>query len=252
MSGTDRYTLVQAAQLSGVAPDATMPPEVDYGLLGKNLGQANIGFSGTLSAQRPVLDLISASGADEVAQQMTVAAGLVQPIGPLADGSDANNVPAVLGRLWWGVEGYQAAAEFDFALGTQVTVAGSFVRLQAALDLDAPGNGDPVAGVIVGAHLGYGTPATRRAQRTRYFALGANPAAVTLPIPPFAEQLTAVRAGGGGGLVVELLDRAGTVVAAANTAGPLELSIPNDARLARVTNLEAVATVGRLVFGLWL
>jgi hypothetical protein len=240
--------LVEATALT---PPPELSPEIRMGNLGEWWRRKNRGRGGTLRTpgDNPI-NVIQVTGDDQLATQMTITCALSR-----ADGEGVGtfgDFPPVVGLLRWGNDGFQSQAEIDFVNGAQITAAGAFFDFTARIDADAPNLGDPMPAVNVGAHLGYNTPATRRVQRTRYFSLLANPAAVVLPIPPFSESIRVQRSGGGGSVLIEQLDRSGAVIADASSSGMISLEIPNDARLVRVTNLEAVPMVGRLVFGMWL
>lgn len=224
--------------------------DVRMGILGDWWKRKNRGRSfELLEPNSNPVDLVEVIGDDQLARQVTVTCGLRQL--EAVDATTINNIPAVVGLLRWGNDGHQTEAEIDFVDGTQITVEGSYVRLSAMIDRDAPGNGDPMPGVLAGAHIGYETPAVGPVTRTRYFVLDENPTR-TLPIPPFANEVHVYRAGNPGSVLVELLDRSGAVIADTSTNGPIEFRLPNDARFVRVTNLEVLGAVGRLVFPLWL
>lgn len=235
--------------------DAPPPlsPETSQGLLGGLYRRKNRGRSEELlAANQGAVDLVQCYGDDQLAEQVTITCQ-VRRKGDITATTLAD-IPAVVGLLSWGNDGFQSQAEIDFVNGTQISVAGSFVSLAAQIDADAPNNGgDNMPPVVVGAHIGYLPPVRPSVYRTRYFALdaagGAAPS-LTFAIPPFSHHVEALRSVPS--LLVEVLDRAGAVMAAVSSIGPINLPLPNDARAVRVTNLELVASAGRLVFPLWL
>lgn len=231
-----------------------LPPEVRQGILGEDYKRKNRGRSERLSIEGPArVDLVESIGDDQLAQQVTITCQVFQTVG--VDAANLNDIPAVVGFLSFGNDGFQSDAEIDFVNGAQITCAGAFVRFAAAIDLDAPNNGgENMPEVRVGAHLGVLPSATVPAHRTRYFALteagGATPTQ-TLPIPPFAERAEVLRTGSAA-ILVEVLDRSGAVIVSTSSAFEIEARLPNDARFIRVTNLTASAISGRIVHQLWL
>jgi hypothetical protein len=96
---------------------------------------------------------------------------------------------AILGRMTWGVGGAIMQVDFDWKMGGQLSVAASFVRIEAAFSEtdDAPDD------VRVIANLASGSRAAR-SQVTRTFPQvrisgGEGAEVVLFPIPPFAHAL---------------------------------------------------------------
>ncbi len=232
---------------------APVSADRNVGLLGNFYKRKNRGNSDTLRLENGhIVDLIECIGDDQVSEQVTITCQLKRAGDITA--ATLVDMPAVVGFIAWGNDGFQTQAEIDFLQGTQISIAGSFVRFSAAIDLDAPNNGGEVMpAAVVGAHLSYLPPVRPSVYRTRYFALSANGVAgdsVTLPIPAFAHHVQVLRTAAA--VLIQLRDRSGALIASVSSIGPIDLPLPNDARSVQVTNLELVASAGRLVFPLWL
>lgn len=242
----------EALELQLVGAGGRAPPEIPdtpaavaLGILGRVWGQKNRGRSGELGPERRgVVDIVSSTGDDQLATQTTVTC----QIGRTQDGGP--NFPPVVGELEFGNDGFCARAEFDFTHGVQVTVPGSFVRLAARFDLDAPDMEAPLPVLKVGGQLSYLPAATRPVHRTRYLTLAPDAAGV-VDVPPFAAAVSVLHSGASGSVQVDYLDRLGSVITS-QVVPPLVLPVPNDARQLQITELAAATIEVRAVFELWL
>lgn len=221
-----------------------LPNEVRGAVLGDWWARKNRGrsFDLDIEASNPV-DLVETIGSDQLAQVCMVACQLFPRDG-------AAIPPAVVGTVAWGTDGFQSTAEFDFSSGTVLCISGSFVRLSARIDRDAPGNGGAaMPPVRVGAHVGYGAPERSSVFRTRYFEF-AGAGALTVAVPAFARSVRVLKSVAAAALTVEQLDRAGNVLTQETGAGQFDQEVPNDSRQLRLTAVGAVSA--RALFTLFL
>jgi hypothetical protein len=236
-----------AARTNASQGDELLPTTVRRGLLGEYLRRKNRGRSEVLATfNAPSVTLLECSGDNELAAVTTIACSL------RARDDDAvfTGLPAVRGFAQWGTDGFMARAEFDFTEGTVLSLSGSYQQITAQIDLSAPDNGgDAMPAVVVGTHVSYLPQAAPPVFRTRYFAL-AEAGDVLLSIPPFARSVRVQKSIDATVLTVDLLTRAGTIVTQQISAAPIEMQIPNDARVLRVTTGAAI--VGRAIFSLWI
>jgi hypothetical protein len=228
-----------------------LPPAIVLGLLGEWWQRKQRGR--TAAVELPSTGrqtLIETIGEDSLAISTTIACHVEQQ-----STNNPNDRPSVVGHLQWGTDGSNHNAEFDFCNGVQLCVAGSYVELSAAIDTDAPGNGDPAADpptfhpVKVFGSIGYIPPSPRVPVRTRYLAFpGAGNAMVT--VPAFARDFVVLKSVAAVVVTAEQLDRAGTTLVLETGAGQLSQVLANDCRTVRIS-VSAAALV-RVVFSLYL
>lgn len=105
------------------------------------------------------------------------------------------NLPAVvtgraltiLGKLEYGIGNASMVVDFDWKVGTQISVAASFIRVKAAYSENGP---NTPAEVVVGASVSSGSRAARAQVTRTYPQLIVNDDnAVLFPIPPMAHAL---------------------------------------------------------------
>lgn len=226
-----------------------LPWSIKLGLLGEFFRRKNRGRKGDLKipANNPVT-LIEVIGEDSLAAMTAIACSLVR------EEADQADRPSVVGFVRWGTDGYQHSAEFDFVNGLQLALAGSYVQVIAQIDSDAPGNGVVNDGsfhpISVGATIGYFPPATRPITRTRYASF-AGAGAVTVPVPPFAREVTLLKSVAATVVTLEQLDRAGVTLVLETGAGQLHQVLVNDCRNVRITAAGG-PLLTRAVFDLYL
>ncbi len=109
----------------------------------------------------------------------------------LPDGEDDRHL-AILGRLEWGIGATTFQADFDWKMGTQLSLAASFLRVAAAYS--EIGDNVPQAGVRIGAMIASGSRASRSQVTRSYPRLDIATSAeadsiVVFPVPPFAHAL---------------------------------------------------------------
>lgn len=152
-------------------------------------GEASHGYIGAEGNFRGVFDTRSGMKIDEQFRIFNIQTLLGNYTLP-GEGAESRKL-AILGRLIWGVGGAIMQADFDWKVGGQLSVAASFVRVEACFSEtdNAPEE------VRVAANLASGSRAAR-SQVTRSFPQvrisgdgeGASEV-VMFPIPPFAHAL---------------------------------------------------------------
>jgi hypothetical protein len=139
----------------------------------------------------------------------TLSIVLVPAVGPL---DEAPHGPCVA-LLEWGTGSATASAEVDFAKGTHLQLAASFLSIAARNDGNLPdgaaGTVDPVPGPqeVIAMVAGYGgRVAFGRATRTFYFRAVDPRGAVTVPVPNFAKTMVVSFSPSGSFTHVDILD----------------------------------------------
>ncbi len=216
----------------------------------------------TLDAN-PVRDLkatlLNLECPDMYAAQVTVVLGvptLQQPTSPAAE----QDTPPIFARITFGIGGTQTGIDVDWINGQMLSLPGSFVRLDAVLDLQQfaviPDVGD-IPRVIVPAMAGHLPVGQNRAPQRSLFLgdIGANSESARVPIPNFAASIEATNAdpaAAGPISIRQYADAAGTVLLSDSILipfGPLQLS--NRARYASIVNgAGALLPNNRLIFQL--
>jgi hypothetical protein len=139
----------------------------------------------------------------------TLSIVLVPAVGPL---DEAPHGPCVA-LLEWGTGSATASAEVDFAKGTHLQLAASFLSIAARNDGNLPdgagGTVDPAPGPqeVIAMVAGYGgRVAFGRATRTFYFRTMDPGAAPTVPVPNFAKTLVVSFSPAGSSVHIDILD----------------------------------------------
>lgn len=245
---------------------------LDLALLGEYYDRKNRGRGLRLTSIDQAAPVVDCVGVDSLASQITITCG-VQPStptpvtgAPLPEPgpapSNTVDTPPVKGLLFWGNDGVETFAEFDYVAGTVLAVSAASVRVLARLD-DGVDPTDPmfVAPLVV-AHIGYYPSRGQNAQRTRSATLDeageANERAL-VAIPPYARSVeiiqTASLAPAGAAYAIRFrpADVTKPALAGETTAAPyIERPIPQAARLIDITNLGDSTTTFQLIFRLWL
>jgi hypothetical protein len=145
--------------------------------------------------------------ADDDARTLSIV--LIPAVAPL---DDVPHGPCVA-LLEWGTGTATVSAEVDFAKGTHLQLAASFLSIAARndgnLDDGAQGTVDPQPGPqdVIAMVSGYGgRVAFGRATRTFYFRSLAHDATVTTPVPNFAKTLSVSLTPSGSSIHVDVLD----------------------------------------------
>lgn len=245
---------------------------LDLALLGEYYDRKNRGRGFTLTSLDQAAPVVDSVGVDSLASQITITCG-VEPStptpvtgAPLPEPGPAppNTVdtPPVKGLLFWGNDGVETVAEFDYIAGTVLAVSAASVRVLARLD-DGVDPADPmfVAPRVV-AHIGYFPRGGQNAQRTRSVTLDeageANDRAL-IAIPPYARSVEVIQtaslapAGAAYAIRFRPSDVTKPTLAGETTAAPyIDRPIPQAARLVDLANIGDSSTTFQLIFRLWL
>lgn len=253
------------------------PPKYDIALIGdavrwlakpwsegvlSNPERKNVGRTAVISrsGQAPVT-ICDVRGSDDVARQLSIIIKTELEGGGLYP---ATAFPHVVALVEWGIGGFQTAAEVDVgAHGTVISVAASFVRISARIDLNVlpvPGAGVLANPLKVGAFVGYQTRPGRDGGPTRTLAFTVADAAFSpnTEIPAFARFADVGLDAFGGLYELNLLNAAGTTVIgqtsqAANPSLPVPIyhvPIPIDAVRFNVNNKTGNQRLFRVMFGI--
>lgn len=193
--------------------------------------------------------VLELTGDDQLAAGIQVSCSIA-PIDSWQPGQEALSIARVLGRVYWGTDGAQHVAEFDWIHGAVLSVAGSFCMVQGHILEDAEQLQAAVA-TRIGASVGY-FPHSPPLRRT-YVNL-AVPAGDTIrnPVPPFARSVEVLRSPQAAVTAV-LEDASGFPLAMLSTLNGVRFPlVPGTAQVA-VSNmsldpLNAIQTV----FELWI
>jgi hypothetical protein len=160
------------------------------------------------SGPGPVTTILQLRGRHEHAQQLNV---ILAPV--IGDFTRSTPVHPCIAILEWGAGGAGTRAEIDFARGTALQIAASFVSISGRNDgAVSDGTGSPIdsdAGPqdVVAIISGVGSRAAfGRVTRTFYFGTIAAGASRLVPVPPFAKTFLITRLPAASGVTATVFD----------------------------------------------
>lgn len=210
------------------------------------------------------MTLINLLGDDAYAEVNTVVLFATRATpGPGANPNEENETLPLVARATFGTGGTQAVVEVDFVNGAMFSLPGSFLRVDAVVDVPNPDAVPPggLAAVNAGVFVGYLpiSNSARAAMRTlRPGLVAANGNTGLLPIPNFANSVSVLADVVAATYTLEQFqDAAGALLISTTTVpaspGREAQSIPiaNAARYVRLTNDNATASTPRIPFNLY-
>jgi len=249
----------------------TEPPSIewlDLALLGEYFDRKNRGRGFILTRLDQAAPVIDTVGVDSLASEVTITCGVqpstIPPGAEMEEPAPAGTVytPPVKGLLFWGNDGVETFAEFDFLAGTVLSISAASVRVLATLDEGANPELPTFVAPLVVAHIGYYPRGGQNAQRTRFVDLteaGGADNRARIAIPPYARQVailqttSLVPAGASYDLSFLTAEPPAVVLAGERTAEPLvQRPIPQGARVIEILNNADNAARFQLIFRLWL